>query len=68
MFRGGVKREHFFLFKYNTFKQKIYSQQTLYSLVCLGINQQKSAPKSNRYMNINLNIIQLWDWKQIFAG
>ena len=58
----------FVLFKYNTYKQKIYSHQTLYPLVCLGINQQKSAPKSIRYVNSNLNIIQLKGLEQIFAG
>ena len=38
-------------------KQKIYSHQAKL-LVCLGINQQKSAQKSIRYKNINLNIIK----------
>ena len=51
----------------NTFKQKVYSHQTLYPLVYLGINQQKSALKSIRCMNINLNLIQLKDLEQIFA-
>ena len=31
-----------FLFKYYTLTQKIYSHQTLYLLVCQGINQQKN--------------------------
>ena len=58
----------FFKFKCNTFKQKIYSHQTPYLLACLGINQQKSASKSNRYMNLNLNIIQSQGLEQFFAG
>ena len=43
---------YFFIYKYYTFlKEKLQSPGTIF-LVCLGINQQKSAQKSNRYGNI----------------
>ena len=42
----------FFIYKYYIFlKEKLQSPGTIL-LVCLGINQQKSSQKSNRYGNI----------------
>ena len=43
----------FILYKHYIFFQKNLQSPGTIFLVCLGINQQKSAQKSNRYGNIN---------------
>ena len=51
---------HFFYSSITHFKTKnlaTFTRLYIYLLVCLGINQQKSALKSIRYRNNNWNIV-----------